>query len=439
MQANHLYRFMRDRAFLLVLIVAAFLVVSLAPPADAMPGTFILGMAGGAVKKGNRYNPSLDNDHDGDNDTAAEVANFQARAALLASAPRMRKNLGTFQATIAAGAPTAAPTRIKLLNVGIGTRLVLLIETSTTIGTATATVSARGPYNLISRVRLVDFDGTERVNCSGFQLFVWNSVRERMPYGINNAGLSARTTLPNTPTAVATAAGQFLLEIPLAYDPEKDLRGAVMAQTSVGEWYLIIDWNTSPYTNGAIDSLYSGAATTTVSMVTVQATVFQEYLLPQALADGTVPLPKLDLQTVYEFAGNLTMTDNLAANTERLINLPNVRQVIGSYVNYINNNAMADADLSKIALIANGNNRLKEFTKFDKVHEQRLDLEGDMPAGTWWDLSRNDPIETSLYGMIQLGFTPANFTANASTRLEVGFESFYRKGSALPGMSQSAG
>lgn len=362
------------------------------------------------------------------------MQNLQLRSALLASAPRMRKKLGTFS-TATAGDTT----RIKLFNVGIITRLLVLVEVNVTIGTAVGVASARAPYNLINRIRLTDFDGTDRLNMTGFQLFCLNSVRQRAPYGINNEGLTAVATLPDQPLAVGAQTIRFLLEVPVAYNPESDLRGAILAQTAVGEMFLNIDWNGTLYANGGIDAVYSGGATTTVVLAGTgySATVFQEYLLPQSLG-GQVPLPMLDLMTVYELAGNLRATDNIAAAQERLINYPNVRSVIGAYVNYVNNNAMADTDLTSMRVIANGNNVLREYSRVDKIHEQRLFLNGDLKEGAWWELSRDKPIETALYGNVQIGFTPAAYTGGAGTYLEIGFESFYTKGAALPGLTQAA-
>lgn len=357
--------------------------------------------------------------------------NLALRAALLASAPRMRKRLGTFTSAVAGDT-----TRVKLFNVGVITRLLLLIEVQVDIGTAVAVPSAKAPYNLINRIRLTDFDGTDRVNLSGHQLFVLNSVRGRAPYGINNEGLTAVATLPDVPTAVGNnAVIRFLLEVPVAFAPESDLRGAILAQTAVGEMFLNIDWNGTLYANGNIEAVYSGAATTTVALDSYSVTVFQEYLLPQALG-GQVPLPMLDLMTVYELAGNLRATDNLVAGQERLINYPNQRSVIGAYVTYVHNNQMSDADLTQWRVIANGNNILRENNRYDKIHEQRVYLNGDLKEGVWWELSREKPIETALYGNVQLGFTPANVTAGGY--VELGFESFYAKGAALPGLTQAA-
>ncbi len=357
------------------------------------------------------------------------------RQALLQSAPRMRKNLGNFTT----GGSLGGTTRVKLFNVGITTKIVLDVICTVDIGVATATLSPKAPFNLINRVKLTDFDGTDRCNLSGYQLWVLQSCREMAPYGYNNGSKAAVLTSPVVPTAVGT--GQvirFQLEIPLAFDPEKDLRGALLTQTAVGEAWVNIDWNTLIGANANCDAVYNGAGTTTWANTSIQVNVFQEYLLPQNVG-GQVPLPPLDLMTVYELAGAVKSSDNLAANQEKLINYPNVRSVIGAYFNFVNNSVMnaAPTDMLKFRLIANGNNVLREYNPTDKLFDQRIWMieHADLNPGTYFEMHRSKPVETSLYGNVQYGFTPSAVNGGTSY-IEFAFESFYTKGSTLPGMNQ---
>jgi hypothetical protein len=362
--------------------------------------------------------------------------NALLRQALLQSAPRMRKNLGNFTGGVAGGT-----TRVKLFNVGITTKVYLDVIWTYDIGTAAATASPKAPYNLINRIKLTDFDGTDRCNLSGYQLWVLDCIRSGAPYGVNNASLASVLTSPILPTAVATGnVARFQLEIPLAFDPEKDLRGSLLTQTAVGEAWVTIDWNNLLVANGNADAVFNGSSTTTIANSTIQVNVSQEYLLPQNVG-GQVPLPSLDLMTVYELAGSLKSSDNLAAGQEKLINYPNVRSVIGAYFNYVNNGIMNSAvtDLSRLRLIANGNNVLREYQPTEKLFEQRqyMNENADLKVGTYFEMHRSKPIETSLYGNVQYGITPATM-GGGNSYIEVAFESFYTKGSTLPGMSQTA-
>lgn len=382
----------------------------------------------------------------GQSDAAKQLQMNQAlRALLLQSAPRMRKDLGVTTGVL------GQTSRIQIFNVGLLTSIQIAVTCPVTIGVAQATPSPRAPYNLINRVKLTDYDGTDRLNWSGFQLFVLNCVRARIPYGINNEGpvvtaggssvLGGIITNPNTPVLVGNGTISFLLDVPVAYDPEADLRGMILAQTAVGTMYLSIDWNANLLLNGAnasVDAVYNGAATSTVIMQAgitgPSIQVWQEYLMPQAI-QGQLPLPMIDLQTVYEMAGNLRDNSNLAVNVEKLLNYPNVRSVIGAYFSYINGaNNMLATDISRFRLIANGNNILRDDTLFSQQIRQRNYLEGDIAFGTYFYLHRSKPVETALFGNVQAGVTPT--VVNTGAVIEFGYESFYTKGSALPGISQ---
>lgn len=370
----------------------------------------------------------------------AAQQNAQLRAALLQSAPRMQKNVLTVTA------PVGGSSRLKLFNVGVLTKLLLRVTIDITIGTAIAVPSTKAPYNLIQRVRLTDYDGTDRCNLSGFQLWVLNCIRYLNFYGSNNAqAITAVLANPQVPTAIGNGQVAFFIEIPVAFDVDnevvqlQDLRGAIMMQTAVGEMYLNIDWITSLVNvGGDVDSLYSGAGTTTVvgqNANPITCTMWQQYLLPQAIGgSGMVPLPGIDLMTVYELNGNVRSSDNLAVGTEKLISYPNVRSVIGAYFNYVSAGALS-SNVQSMRMIANGNNILIDNTGLSQLFYQREVLQTDLLPGVYWRLHREHPIETALFGNVQMGFTPS--VVGATPYLELAFESFYTKGSALPGIGQA--
>ena len=205
--------------------------------------------------------------------------------------------------------------------------------------------------------------------------------------------------------------------------------------------YLNIDWNSTLVSNANADAVYNGAATSTVilhSGTTIQTEVWQDYLLPQYVG-GIMPLPQLDLLTVYELNGTIKSTDNLAAGVEKLIDYPNVRSVIGAYFNFVNNGIMnAGSDISQIRLRVNGNNILYEGTADSHLFEMRNMLNSDLRNGMYFMLSRQKPIETAYYGNVQLGVTPSSVTTG-NTHFDIAWESFYTKGMTLPGMSQASG
>jgi len=370
------------------------------------------------------------------------------RRLLVDSAPKYIKKLGTVTAVAGGDA------RIKLANVGIITRLICQVTCNLTIGTATATIGPKGAHAAITKVKLTDFDGSDRISCSGYQLFIRNSLRNHQSAlqgmaALQSAviGTSATTaglpttglTNPNIPTAVATANMVFFIEVPVAIDSDaNDLRGAILAQTTVGELYLVLSFASAFYGNGDDDKVYNGAATTTVAINSISIDTFQEYYLPQALSNGVVPIPQLDILTVYELNGALRSTDNLVSGSEKLLSLPNVRQIIGVYSNYLNNAIMGGGsgnDLAIIKLIANGNNIIREYSANFLYYEQRRRLGTDIGKGAYFIDMKENPIQTNLYGNVQLSLTPGGVLTSPS--VEVMYEGLYIKGAALSGLSQS--
>ena len=367
--------------------------------------------------------------------THAQLVNYnlQMREMLLSSSPVFRKDLGTNTQ----GAP-GGQSRIKLYNVGLLKRLILLVTATVDIGTATATLSNKGPWNLINRVRLTDYSGTDRVNVSGAHLAAVNNARYRTYFGYNNEAAAAVFTNPNIPLTVGnTKTLQFFLEVPVCYSAT-DTRGIINMQTSEGEMYLNVDWTATLIANGNDDAVYNGAGTTTVVQsagTTFNIQCIQEYFSPQADAQGNVYLPPLDAVTVYEINGMLRSSDNLAANNERLINMPNMRSVIGAYVGFLQNGVMDSTNVTRHRVIANGNNVVQDWPNSFQLMEQRRWHNSDTRPGQYQYLYRDKPIETAMLGNSQIGFTPS--AVAGTTNIEVTFESFYSSGQTLPGMSQA--
>ena len=370
--------------------------------------------------------------------------NAIARNVLLKTAPYMRKYLGAFTGALAGN------TRIKLFNVGLLTSIDLRVTMNYTIATAIGTLSGKGPHAAIQRIKLVDFDGSDRINISGFHLFLRNAVRNRDGgFGLNMLGTGNVITDPNVPTAIAANTGSFQLTVPVCanYD-EKDLRGMMLMQTAVGEVYLSIDWASSLYTNSNDDFVFNGGATSAFSATSFTVEAWQNYHLPQAQSGG-VQLPQQDLLTVYELAGMVRSTTDFAANTEKLVNLPNVREVLGGYHTYLHNSIFPSSanDCNRFRLIANGNNVMQDHSDNSLYWTNRKAFNGDIspyPSGTLsaaprgvylFDFKRQ-PIRTWLYGNVQQGFTPQT-APSGTTSLESTFESVYGKGTVLPGLGQA--
>ena len=112
--------------------------------------------------------------------------NLLMRNAIFSSCPLIRKNLG-----IQSGGGLGGTLRQKIYNSGLTTRFIIQIKAQVDIGTAIASLSPKAPYNLISRIRFTDYDGVDRINISGSQLFMMNCIRRGTYYGYNNESSTA--------------------------------------------------------------------------------------------------------------------------------------------------------------------------------------------------------------------------------------------------------
>lgn len=365
------------------------------------------------------------------NNPNAIQQNDLLRAALLATGVRSEKKLGTFTESTT---PEGKTTRIKLFNTGVVTKVGLLVTANVTVGTATATLSPRAPWNVIKQIKLTDFEGVDRVNCSGYELWLLNSVRDRSPAFINNEGLASISTMPLTQTAVGTGNIEFYIELPIAVDAERDLRGAIFAQVAVGEMFLNITWNDDFHSTTEDGSVYNGGGTSTVVVNSIACEVYQHYIQPQQVG-GQTPLPLMDLSTVYEINGNMRLTDNLSNGQEKLISYPNVRSVLACYVTWQNAGVLSN-NISNFTLKVNGNNILKEASLKKQLMTQRQRINGDLKNGTFFFDHRARPIETAAYGNVQLGLTLGE-APSGSYYMSQMFESLYPKGTILPGIAQA--
>ncbi len=372
--------------------------------------------------------------------------NAAMRGALLATAPRARKNLGTFSGYAAGG--TA---RIKLFNTGITTRVRYRVHTALDLGAGAGVASPQAPFNIVSNAQLQDFDGTARVNVPGYGLWLVNCVRNKTLWGFHNfAGGSAASPEPVVPTTAATANQTFAAwnEIPLAYNVEDDLRGAMLTQTGLGEVYLNLTFNNTLFQAANADALYNGgtASVNVNAAQSLKVDVFQDFLIMQQIG-GQVPMPQMDLLTVYELA-SLRSSDNIAVGQEKLVSLPNARALYAAYMWYVNNGVMTAVttalgdsitnDMSLFRLYANGNNILTENTMLSQLFEQRQSMlaDGDLRASTYFMDWRLKPLETAVLGNLQIGLTPSAYTAG-NTYFGLVYESMYTKGSVLPGLQQA--
>ena len=360
--------------------------------------------------------------------------NYYARQNLLATGISMVKRLQPVIGQL------GSQMKIPLLRMGIMTGVLLQFTVPMTV-TSTAVASPVGPWNIAQSVQYTDFAGVNRTKTNGFQLWAAQSLKQgdalssspAANYSTGNGpALNYNTNILNQSVAIAGSTNTvFSLYVPMAYDPSSDLTGAVLTQTNVGEHYINVQLcNALVASDPWIAPYVSGVVTTTG--VTVEA--FQYYIQPQNMSANTLPI--IDLSTVYGFEGGYQSTANIASGQDTFINLPNNRSILSTLVNFENNSVFTlnEADMTSVYLIANSNTNFKEMTPRLVRETMRNICNNDMPSGTYYVGTRQQPIMTQLYANVQLKMSV--LTANAGvTQFISQYEVQYPSGSPLPGIT----
>jgi hypothetical protein len=364
--------------------------------------------------------------------------------------PVYNKTLGTFTGAL------GQTTRIKLSNVGLTTRIFLNVTVNTTVAVAAVNLNAKGLSAFAPRVTFSDFDGTLRTNISAYHLKVRNTLRKKYPktFGetiltsvidntLNVAGAIPPYTNENFNGATGTNNQSFMVEIPVCKDFERgDYRGCINTQTTQGDVYASIDFCSLASVVSATlnDDTVFNSATGTVAINSISVEAIQEYFMIQNVG-GVVTLPQYSTACVYALEGFTRTTDNISAGNEKMISLPNARVISGVYLSYMNNARLAGGtglsvtDLTRLKLIANAGNYLKDLSAAVQYFMQRESAGVDINAGFYFYDFEPAPISTDVYGNCQIALTPSTTVTNPN--IEMTFESLYMKGAALSGISQS--
>jgi hypothetical protein len=406
--------------------------------------------------------------------------NQMARQNLIATGLKFTKRLQSYS-SLGSAAILGATVRVPLDRTGIVTGVTLLFNVPYT---ANATgygevigsyISQYFPWNIVTNITYTDFAGVKHVNTSGWMLHAMNMLRGSRiidnahameGYITSETGINSNILgIQNAATGAAVLKASdfpeygnifFSLYVPLAYDPESDLRGAVLAQTDRGEHYLNItfcnalygatgDPLITPIAGGTAGTFSLGNSGQTYGNAYIGVDAYQHYIMPQS---GISPanLPMIDLGTIYEVLGGLTDNSNIVANSNKYVNWPNNRAIVSALHIFDNpasttavGNALNETDMQQIILLINGNTNVKQMTPALMRYMQRYNLGVDLPSGVYYLSSRRQPITTQLYGNVQTQFninTVNTEAAIGTPYFMTQFESFYLSGTPLPGVIQ---
>lgn len=375
------------------------------------------------------------------NQLSPQQQNFLARQNLLQTGIPMIKRLAPVSGALGSNL------KIPLLRMGIMTGVLLQFSVPVEIATKAATPSLVSPWNIAQTVSYNDFAGVQRTRTNGYQLWAAQTMKQGdalslIPNSAVSSGavpsLNYDTNIINVPTAIGESEVRFSLWVPMAYDPNSDLTGAVLTQTNVGEHYINIQLaNAIRGADPWVHAYLSGDTdTVTPGSVTVQA--FQHYIQPQNMTAESLPL--LDLSTVYGFEGGYQLSGNIAQGQATYINYPNNRSILSALINFENNGQFTanGTDISGITLVANSNTNFREMTPRSLRESMRNIANCDLAPGSYYIASRRQPILTQLYANVQAKFDVASIGGAGITQFVSQFEVQYPSGAPLPGITVAA-
>jgi P3 major capsid protein len=339
---------------------------------------------------------------------------------------------------------------IQLRNVGLVKRLVCEISATITAGaTSLQTLTPLGLANLISNVTFIDLGNNTRVNSTGWHLNLVSSVKRRRVFAaavtsdtpngygnVNNRVMYA----PATIAANASTPVRFILEIPFVKN-NQDLRGAIFADVTNAVMQVQITLNPGMFVASGADKTLAvyqsaGADLATLSGFSIQAN--QNYLdqLPRNPQTAAPILPALDLGTAYLL--NNTSGGLPVVNQDNGYSFVNARSYESVAVVYDNAGTLNvnGTDLNYLAVTsANFTNILRWDGIMSAVSERDI-LGCDFPAGVRYLDFRHRPINTDMYGNMQLIISPNNVAGSNATFL-FGWEAYgiigqVNQGGSLP-------
>jgi hypothetical protein len=355
--------------------------------------------------------------------------NDQAQAAVLAIAQPMVQQV--YQTTIGGNNTAQGQVlNIPLNNVGLNTKLT--VEVTFNIAQAAAEILNRtqfGLSNFFSNVALTDLSNYQRVNTSGWHLYLLGSLRRQALLGAayltdTPSGAGSNWIVNNSPAAVTNQVTcRMFFEIPLAYH-EYDLRGAIYAQVTSATWRLqltinpniVVPSTTADPTLACFQSTTAGNIGT-VSNVTIQ--VYQHYLDQLPMSGNTAVVPLLSLAWNYLIQNTIGPT--ITQGQDVPIPYSNYRTFLSTIAVYDNAGTLnVGSDVNYWGIQAANLVFLEKVDPFFAAFRARLLLGDDPPRGTYIFDHRRKPIMTNQFGNTQLVLNASQ--VNAGAALLIGYE-----------------
>ena len=264
-----------------------------------------------------------------------------------------------------------------LPRVGYLARLYVHVSlvTTVTVGTGTAAVSTKGPWNYINRVRLRANTVTDIFNTTGYGAFLMHDISNiaRTPeasIGRSVAGVSPQVF--SNGAANGANAVEFGFTIPVALN-DRDNAGMILLQMETITAQLSFDW-AQPYglTNESPVVVTGNATASTVGNAYAMMELFS---IPSQEAD----LP--DLRTVHQVIETSYPVFGVGADTVVNLMRANLYLRVLHYVTL--NGALDTSFMDRMQLRYNNAETPYDLTRSMALQIQRARYGDDLPAGTY--------------------------------------------------------
>ncbi len=371
------------------------------------------------------------------------AANDQATALILSQAQPMFQQM--LQTAVAGNNTVQGQTfNFNLINVGLNRRIV--VEITGTIAPANGEQLSATPFgimNLLSNVTLTDLSNYQRVNTNQRHLFALATARGRGAFGasyLNDSPARMGSNMAiNSAPAIINAATPFrvFVEIPLSYT-DYDLRGAVWANVTGGQWRLSLTFNQNAIVGSATtdtsNACYRSSTANDVGVISnVNMIVHQDYLdqIPINPKTGQAILPVMSL--AYNYLILNTPQYGIVANTDFPTQYTNFRTFLSTMFEYNNGGVMnPGTDINYIGIQVANQVFLTKADPFAIGLMTRQLIGDDFPPGFYYMDHRKKPIITNQYGNTQL-------IVNAATAANGSFLNVYWEMLSIQNQALNAG
>lgn len=322
----------------------------------------------------------------------------------------------------------------QLRNVGLLKRLVIKCTGRITGGgTSALSLTKLGLANVFSNVTFTDLANNQRINTTGWHLVAVSSAKRRRVWG---AALTSDTpfgygnnfSAVSAPSSItATGHGDFVafFEVPFVRN-DHDLRGMIMGAVATATMQVQATLNPNFCVASGADAtgaVYQSAGSDlgTLSLLTFQ--VYQNYLDQYPRQQNGAPiLPALDIGTAYVLTQTSSATP--VANQDNAFPFVNQRQFLSTVAVYDNAGTLnAGTDITNWKLTSANFTNITYTDPIMQALMGRVRIGDDFPTGMYYFDFNDRPIDTSVFGNMQLLLNPSN-VGGATAVVLLGWEAY---------------